>query len=105
MQNSNAMANSPKIQLQEVPAHNCVLTRLCLDCAGACRGYVVDLFVYTMVQTGGVCVQPVNGTHVVSVRPATRPHHTQTPQRLPHVISTETFGRAYSEVWAAYFTH
>jgi hypothetical protein len=22
-----------------------------------------------------------------------------------HVISTEIFGRAYSEVWAAYFTH
>jgi hypothetical protein len=22
-----------------------------------------------------------------------------------HVISTEHFGRAYSEVWAAYFTH
>jgi hypothetical protein len=26
-------------------------------------------------------------------------------RRLLHAISTEIFGRAYSEAWAAYFTH
>jgi hypothetical protein len=59
----------------------------------------------SMLRLGAACFVTATESNEKHLRQQTADRGPRRPRSLIHDVSTENFGRAYSEAWAAYFTH